>query len=271
MKVFVKAVVGDLLEPAPLLSGLTPQDAAIFIAMPKVRPGRITRKQFRILRDQTTTYVSSAMAISERLKCPLILTQGASFRTAGDEVADESRPIERFGMARIGEQVEPLISEAIRRGSPPLVFMLPGQIYGPGGLFQTMYGWMKEGKYRVIGSGKNYIPKIHVEDCAEAYVKALEKMPIGERFIIADDGPCTAREFADFLADCLKVPKPGAVPEFLIRLVLGRLMYETVTMDCRVSNARAKRVLDWKPKYPTFREGLAAVVSGDRLVAGNHR
>ncbi|MCL4516790.1 MAG: hypothetical protein M1379_14585 [Firmicutes bacterium] len=56
--------------------------------------------------------------------------------------------------------------------------MLPGQIYGPGGLFQTMYGWMKEGKYRVIGSGKNYIPKIHVEDCAEAYVKPDHGVPL---------------------------------------------------------------------------------------------
>ncbi len=259
----IKAVIGDLLEPEPLMARLTPQDAVIFIAMPKVKPGRITRKQFRALRRQTTTYVSSAIAIAEKANCPLILTQGANFHTTEGEVADETWPIERFGMARIGEQVDLLISEAVKKGSPPLIFMLPGQIYGPGGLFKTMYDWMKEGKFRVIGSGKNYIPRIHVEDCAEAYIKALEKMPIGERFIIADDEPCTAREFADFLADRLNVPKPGSVPKFVIRLVLGKLLYETVTMNCRVSNAKAKRLLDLELQYPTYREGLAALVAGD--------
>jgi len=29
-----------------------------------------------------------------------------------------------------------------------------------------MYKWMENGKYRVIGTGKNYIPRIHVEDRA---------------------------------------------------------------------------------------------------------
>ncbi|MFX1555499.1 MAG: NAD-dependent epimerase/dehydratase family protein, partial [Promethearchaeota archaeon] len=148
----------------------------------------------------------------------------------------------------------------VKRGSPPLIQMLPGQIYGPGGFFQLMYEWMKRGKYRVVGSGKNYIPRIHVDDCAEAYVQVLKKMPLGERFIIADDEPCTVREFADFMADCMVVQRPKSVPRFIARIVLGKTMYETVTMNCRVSNARAKNQLNWKLKYPTYREGLPPTI-----------
>jgi nucleoside-diphosphate-sugar epimerase len=155
---------------------------------------------------------------------------------------------------------DPLIAEAAKRGSPPLVQMLPGEIYGPGGLFRTMYEWMKKGRYRVIGSGQNYVPRVYVEDCAEAYAMVLEKMPLGERFIVADDGPCTFREFADFMADCMNVPRPKSVPGFIIRIVLGNLLHQTATMNCRVSNAKAKKVLDWKPEYPTYREGLPATV-----------
>jgi nucleoside-diphosphate-sugar epimerase len=99
-----------------------------------------------------------------------------------------------------------------------------------------------------------------VEDCAEAYVKVLEKMPLGERFIVADDGPCTSREFADHMADCMNVPRPKSVPGFIVRIVLGELLYETVTMNCRVSNAKAKKYLDWEPEYPTYREGLPVTV-----------
>lgn len=257
----VKAMVGDLLQPESLISRLTPQDAVISVAMPEIQPGRISSKQFRILQKQTTAYFSTSIAIAEKVNCPLILTLGTSFRTAGDEVADESWPIERFGMTRIGELVDLLISEAIERGSPPLIQMLPGEIYGPGGLFRNfMYEWMNKGRYRVIGSGMNYIPRIFVEDCAEAYVQVLEKMPLGERFVIADDGPCTAREFSDFMADCMNVPRPKSVPGFIIRIVMGKLIYETVTMNCRVSNAKAKKHLDWKLRYPTYREGLPAAI-----------
>lgn len=257
----VKVVVGDLLQPESFISSLTPQDAVISIAMPEIQPGRISSKRFEMLQKQTTAYFLTSIAVAEKLSCPLILTLGTSFRTTGDEVADESWPIERFGMTKIGELVDPLISEVIKRGSPPLIQMLPGEIYGPGGLFKNlMYEWMKKGKYRVIGSGKNYLPRIYVEDCAEAYIQVLGKMPLGERFIIADDGSCTQREFSDFMADCMNVPRPKSVPGFIIRIVMGKLIYETVTMNCRVNNAKAKRYLDWKLKYSTYREGLPAAI-----------
>lgn len=256
----VRGVPGDLLRPESFMAGLPPQDVVVSIARPGFKPGRMSRKQFETLREQTPLYFSTPIAMAERLDCPLIVTLGTSFRTTGDQVADESWPIERFGLAKMGELVDPLIAEVVDRGSPPLIQMLPGEIYGPGGLFRTMYEWMKTGKYRVIGSGENRIPRVHVVDCAEAYAQALEKMPLGERFIIADDGPCTAREFADYMADCMNVPRPRSVPGFVIRIVLGKLMYETVTMNCRVSNAKAKEYLGWKLEYLTYRDGLPATI-----------
>jgi nucleoside-diphosphate-sugar epimerase len=256
----VRGVIGDLLAPQSFLPSLTPHDAVVSIAMPDIRLGRISRKRFRVLRQQTTAYFSTPIAVAEKLGCPLVVTLGTSFRTVGEEVADESWPIERFGMTRIGELVDPLLVEVTRRGSPPLIQMLPGEIYGPGGLFRTMYEWMKTGRYRVIGSGQNYVPRVYVEDCADAYARVLEKMPLGERFILADDGPCTSREFADFMADTMNVPRPRSVPGFLIRIVLGDLLYQTATMNCRVSNAKVKRYLDWRPRYPTYREGLPITV-----------
>jgi nucleoside-diphosphate-sugar epimerase len=257
----VRAMVGDLLHPDSFLAGISPQDAVISIAMPEVKPGRLTRKKLKRLQDETKALFSTPMAIAEKCQCPLIVTLGTSFSTKGDETADESWPIERSGIARVGKYVDTLLSEAAERGSTPLIQILPGQIYGPGGLFKSlMYAWMKKGRYRVVGRGDNYIPRIHVDDCAEAYVRVLEKMPVGERFIIADDGPCTVREFADFMADQMHVPRPESIPKFIIRAVLGKLMVETITMNCRVSNAKAKKLLGWELKYPTYRDGLPPTI-----------
>lgn len=258
----VRGVVGDVLQPESFVPGLGDQDAVVSIARPDfMQPGkRLSHRRFQVLRQETVAYFATPIAVAEQLGCPAIVTLGTSFRTTGDQVADESWPIERFGLTKVGELVDPLIAEVVQRGSPPLIQMLPGEIYGPGGLFRTMVEWMKRGRYRVFGSGQNRIPRVHVDDCAAAYVLALAKMPLGERFILADDGPCTAREFADHLADCLNVPRPGTLPAFVARIVLGKLMVETITMDCRVSNARAKEILGWKLAYPTYREGLPATV-----------
>jgi nucleoside-diphosphate-sugar epimerase len=223
------AMVGDLLQPDPILERIPPFDAVISIAMPELKPGRISKKKLQQLQEETKSFFSTPIAIAEKCKCPLVVTLGTSFTTRGEEIADESWPIERLGIARVGKHVDPLLSEVTKRGSPPLIQMLPGQIYGPGGLFKrTMYEWMKKGKYRIVGSGDNYIPRIHVDDCAEAYVHVLEKIPTGERFII--------------------------------RTVLGKLLYETITMNCRVSNANAKKHLDWHLKYPTYRDGLPPTI-----------
>jgi len=257
----IKAVIGDLLQPESFISQLPSQEAVISVAMPEFHPRRMSQKEFKLLQELTARYFSTPVAIARKLNCPLIVTLGTSFRTRGGQVADESWPIERFGMTRIGELADPLIAEVVKRGSPPLIQMLPGEIYGPGGLFRNlMYEWMKKGKYRVIGSGRNYIPRVHVEDCAAAYVCALEKMPLGERFIIADDCPCTSREFSNFMADCMNVPRPKSLPGFIIRAVMGKLIYETVTMNCLVSNAKAKKRLNWKLTYPTYREGLPEAI-----------
>ncbi|HAE26660.1 MAG TPA: NAD(P)-dependent oxidoreductase, partial [Hyphomonas adhaerens] len=31
----------------------------------------------------------------------------------------------------------------------------------------------------------------------------------------------------------------------------------------RISNARTKAALSWRPQYPTYREGLAAILAGE--------
>ena len=129
----IRVVVGDLLQPESFVANLSHQDIVISVAMPDIRPGRISSKRFKMLRGQTTTYFSTSITLAQKFHCPLLLTLGTSFRTRGDQVADENWPIERFGMTKIGEFVDPLILEVNRRGSLPLIQMLPGETYGPGG------------------------------------------------------------------------------------------------------------------------------------------
>jgi nucleoside-diphosphate-sugar epimerase len=54
--------------------------------------------------------------------------------------------------------------------------------------------------------------------------------------------------------------RPGHIPAFIIRLFLGKDFYEIIRLNCKVSNVKAKRTLDWKPEYPSYKEGLKITI-----------
>ena len=91
-------------------------------------------------------------------------------------------------------------------------------------------------------------------------MKVIEKMPVGEKFIIADDEPVSQKEFTYYMTDLMNIKRPGKIPGFIIKTFIGKDLYEIVKMNCKVSNAKAKKYLDWKPEYPTYKEGLTAVI-----------
>jgi nucleoside-diphosphate-sugar epimerase len=85
-------------------------------------------------------------------------------------------------------------------------------------------------------------------------------MPVYEKYIIADDLACTNYEFQEYLGSLFNNKKPRKIPGFVLRLILGKYIYETMMMDCQVSNAKAKSELGWELQYPTYKEGLKATV-----------
>lgn len=251
-------IIGDLLNPQEILETLPAHDAAVSIAMP-LEFGRMSNKRFKLVTERTTMFASSALAVGKKLECPLLLTLGTSYRTGPGEVADETWPIARFGLTKAGEEAERLIREAANDGQP-IIQMIPGQIYGAGGQFLEMYRMLKSGRFGVVGKGDNRIPRVHVEDCAEAFALAIDKLPTGESFIVADDTPCTTREFTEFMAECANMSRPRTIPKLLARLIIGKLLVETMELDCVVSNEKAKKVLGWELKFPSYREGLVAAI-----------
>ena len=64
------------------------------------------------------------------------------------------------------------------------------------------------------------------------------------------------RDFLLKMADLMGKKTPGKIPGFVIRLVLGKDFYEVVNTNCKVSNQKAKKLLGWKPQYPSYQDGL---------------
>ena len=251
-------ILGDIRKPESFKNALPDTlDIIVLLAMPGVKPGqRMTKKRKQELRCETNDFFRNSMDLAISYNIPIILPSGTSFKTEKNEVADETWPIRRIGLTEIGSDTDDMFFHAKETQNPKVIQLLYGKIYGNGGLFRFIFDMMEKGRSKIIGKGENYIPNIHVIDVATAIIKTIEKLPIGERIIIADDTPVTQKDFINYMADLMGKKRPGHIPAFIIKLVMGKDFYEIIRLNCKVSNEKAKRLLDWKPEYPSYKEGL---------------
>ncbi len=142
-----------------------------------------------------------------------------------------------------------------RAGLPVHIFRLPG-IYGPGrnALEKARAGYRKA---LVVKQGQVF-SRIHVEDLAGALELSIGRPRPGAVYNVVDDEPAPPHEVALFAHELLGLAPPPLIPFEEAELSpMARSFYGE---SKRVSNARLKRELGWRPRFPTYREGLKALL-----------
>jgi len=134
------------------------------------------------------------------------------------------------------------------------IFRLAG-IYGPerNALVQVRAGHAKS----VFKEGQVF-SRIHVEDIARIVWAAIGLGSTAEIYNLADDEPCPTFEVNNFAAELLGVPPPPIVD--IKEAKLSEMAKEFYNDNKRISNFKIKDKLHIKLKYPTFREGLRAML-----------
>jgi nucleoside-diphosphate-sugar epimerase len=129
-----------------------------------------------------------------------------------------------------------------------------GGFYGPGAV-DGMIEALRKRRMPIAPGG--VAPWAYVEDAASATVAALDNGRGGQAYNICDDEVATWSDLILELARVFEAPKPMTAPSALVRLMApyaGVLMTRTVM---RLSTAKAKEELGWKPSVTGYREGLA--------------
>ena len=134
------------------------------------------------------------------------------------------------------------------------VFRLPG-IYGPG---RSALDRVREGKARRIDLPGQVFSRIHVDDIASGVIAALTQDAPPGAYNLGDDWPCSGNEVTEHACRLLGLPLPPL--ETLEEAGLSDMARGFYMENRRVANGKAKRVLGWSPKYPTYVEGLAALL-----------
>ena len=135
------------------------------------------------------------------------------------------------------------------------VFRLPG-IYGPG---RSPFDRLREGRARRIIAPGQVFSRIHVDDLAAGLAASIAQPRAGRAYNLCDDEPAPNSEVIAYAAGLLGIEPPPEIP--LSDVALPTAAQRFYAESKRVSNARAKAELGWRPAYPTYREGLAAVLA----------
>ena len=138
------------------------------------------------------------------------------------------------------------------------VFRLPG-IYGPG---RSALDRLRAGEARRILATGQVFSRIHVDDLAAGLEASMARPRAGAIYNLCDDEPAPNPDVVACAAGLLGVVTP---PEILLADAgLSPAALRFYAESKRVSNARAKAELGWRPTYPTYREGLAAILASER-------
>ena len=131
------------------------------------------------------------------------------------------------------------------------VFRLPG-IYGPG---RSPFDRLERG-VRMNKPG-HVFSRIHVDDLAAGLAASIARPRAGGIYNLCDDAPASPSVVNAYAASLAGIALPPEQPwdEALLSPAARRFYAESK----RVSNARAKAELGWRPAYPNYREGLAAI------------
>lgn len=142
-------------------------------------------------------------------------------------------------------------------GAPLHYFRLPG-IYGPG---RSAFDRLRSGSARRIIKPGQVFSRCHVEDIASCVAASMQRPNPGRVYHPCDDEAAPPQDVIEYAANLLGLPVPPDIPIDEANLSpVGQRFYE----ECkRVSNARTKSELDWSPRYPTYREGLQAILTAE--------
>lgn len=160
---------------------------------------------------------------------------------------DETAPV---GGGRRTARVEAdLAWQALR--ADVRVFRLPG-IYGPG---RSVLDRLREGSAHRIDQPGQVFSRIHVEDIARGVIAGFAG-PVGA-YNLADDLPASQNAVVEEAARLLGIAPPPLLGADAAGLSpLARAFYAE---NRRVAAGKARRLLGWRPLYPTYREGLRAL------------
>lgn len=224
--------------------------------------GRWTEARKQEMRESRLSITRDLLAFIERCETkPELLISGSAvgyYGARGDEVLDESKSAADEFQSHLCEdwEAEALKAEAL---GVRVCCIRTGIVLGADeGALAQMITPFKFGLGGHFGSGRQYMPWIHIADEIGAIRFLMDHAECRGPFNLTAPNPATNREFTDTLARVLNRPSFAWVPAFMLKLMLGEMAHLLLTGQRAVPSALEKA--GFEHQYPELKTALTQLV-----------
>lgn len=143
---------------------------------------------------------------------------------------------------------------------PLHIFRLAG-IYGPG---RSPLDQVRAGTARRIHKPGHTFSRIHVDDIVSALMTSMNAPQPGAVYNLCDDSPAEQIDVIAYACALLGVEPPPVIPFEAAEPDMSPMQRSFWDDNRRVDNTKVKTDLGLVLKYPTYRDGLAALLTDPR-------
>ena len=216
------------------------------------------RRKFHESRVGVTTRIVEAIAKIPENARPEVLVNGSAvgyYGDRGDEILKESARPGRGFLADLCSDWEDAAKDAESLGVR-VVLLRTGIVMGNGGgTYERMRPIFKLGLGGPLGSGKQWMPWIHLADQRAAIVHAVTSATLAGPANLTAPTPERNQDLTRMLGRSLHRPAIFPAPAFALRLVLGE--FATAVLASERAVPAALEADGFQFKFPTLETALA--------------
>jgi nucleoside-diphosphate-sugar epimerase len=208
--------------------------------------------------DPVLARYGAQIAISSAVWLGYLSTTGVYGNRDGGWVAEDTPPAPQSPRARRRVEAETAWAE-FGRTTAVDIFRLAG-IYGPG---RSMFDDLREGSARRVVKSGHLFGRIHRDDIALGVLAAISRKPKPgvQTFNFTDDEPAASADVVVEAARLLGVDPPAPVDFADAAPKMSEMGLSFWAENRRVANAKTKAALGIVWAYPSYREGLRAILA----------
>lgn len=218
--------------------GLEGFDVIINLAGENLASGRWTDDLKRKIRDSRvsgTHLLSEALAkLTSRPSVFVCASATGIYGDRDDEVLDEQSESGGGFLAGVCREWEKACEPAIKAGVRVVNLRLGPILAREGGMLAKLLTPFKMGMGGKVGTGKQYISWVALEDAVNAIKLAIADQSIQGPLNVVSPNPVTNEEFTKTLGHVLNRPTALHMPAFAARLAFGEMADEMLLVSQRV-------------------------------------
>ena len=273
---FEKIVIGDITKPDTYKRFLKNQEIIIHLAA--IRDNWGNEKEFIKVNSDS---INNFFIKNSRLK-HIILTSSVYVHGSQNKTINEDSPInDRDIYSKSKILAEKIIqNQALKK--PFYTIIRPAIVYGPGdnknGMIVRLIQMIKDNRFMFLGNGENRLHLVYVDDLVTSYIKAIEKGPENQTYIVASKEAIKIKNMIKLIERNLKIKNrryfhlPKSLMFYLAFLVeylskgfntkplLMRTQIETLGNNWRYDIRKASIGLKYKPST-NYKEGIAKTIT----------